>query len=115
MSDNKPTTFVIFGASGDLTRRKLIPALFNSYCKGRLPENFLIVGFARRPWDDEQLRQILREGMQELASDTYDAEKWESFAPKISYAKGDLSTVADFQALQEHLAKVDGQPGYRLS
>ena len=114
MSDNKPTTFVIFGASGDLTRRKLIPALFNSYCKGRLPENFLIVGFARRPWDDEQLQQILREGMQELAPDTYDAEKWESFAPKISYAKGDLSTLEDFQALKEHLAKVEGEPGNRL-
>jgi glucose-6-phosphate 1-dehydrogenase len=60
MSDTKPTTFVIFGASGDLTRRKLIPALFNSYCKERLPEQFHIVGFARRPWDDDELRQILQ-------------------------------------------------------
>ena len=61
MSDTKPTTFVIFGASGDLTRRKLIPALFNSYCKGRLPELFNIVGFARRPWDDAELRQVLQD------------------------------------------------------
>jgi glucose-6-phosphate 1-dehydrogenase len=69
-NDSKPTTFIIFGASGDLTERKLIPALFNSYCKGRLPESFNIVGFARRPWDDAELRQVLQAGMQELAPDS---------------------------------------------
>jgi glucose-6-phosphate 1-dehydrogenase len=114
MSESKPTTFVIFGASGDLTRRKLIPALFNSYCKGRLPAQFNIVGFARRPWDDEQLRQILQEGMEEFASHILDAEKWASFAEKISYAKGDLSTLADFVALKEHLEKIEQAPGNRL-
>jgi glucose-6-phosphate 1-dehydrogenase len=59
-NDSKPTTFIIFGASGDLTERKLIPALLNSYGKGRLPESFNIVGFARRPWDDAELRQVLQ-------------------------------------------------------
>lgn len=113
-NDTKPTTFVIFGASGDLTRRKLIPALFNSFCKGRLPEQFNVVGFARRPWDDDQLRQILQEGMQELAPDTYNAEGWESFANKISYAKGDLSTLEDFQSLDDHLNDLEDGPGNRL-
>jgi glucose-6-phosphate 1-dehydrogenase len=113
-NDSKPTTFVIFGASGDLTRRKLIPALFNSYCKGRLPEKFNIVGFARRHWDDEQLRQILQDGMQELAPGTYNAEKWTLFAEKISYAKGDLSTLDDFLALKKHLDGIEQEPGNRL-
>ena len=53
-SSAEPTTVVIFGASGDLTRRKLIPALFNLYRKGRLPANTRIVGFARRPWTDDR-------------------------------------------------------------
>ncbi len=114
MSDTKPTTFIIFGASGDLTRRKLIPALFNSYCKGRLPEQFNIIGFARRPWDDVQLRQILQDGMQELAPNTYHADKWEPFASKISYVKGDLQTPEDYQTLRHHLAELETGPGNRL-
>lgn len=114
MPDTKPTTFIIFGASGDLTRRKLIPALFNSYCKERLPEQFNIVGFARRPWDDAQFCQILQEGMQELAPDTYHADKWETFASKISYTKGDLQTPADYQTLRQHLAELETGPGNRL-
>ena len=52
-SDTKPNTIVIFGASGDLTHRKLIPALYNNYKKGRLLEGTRVVGFARRPWSDE--------------------------------------------------------------
>lgn len=114
MSETKPTTFIIFGASGDLTARKLIPALFNSYCKQRLPENFNIVGFARRPWNDAELRKVLKEGIQELAPETYNAEKWESFAQKISYAKGDLATLEDFEKLKEHLEKIENGSGNRL-
>ncbi|WP_420632003.1 glucose-6-phosphate dehydrogenase [Candidatus Leptofilum sp.] len=113
-NDQKPTTFVIFGASGDLTRRKLIPALFNSYCKERLPAHFNIVGFARRPWDDDQFRQILQEGMQKLAPETYIAEKWEPFSQKISYARGDLPTQADYLALKNHLEAIEQGAGNRL-
>ncbi|MCA9954953.1 MAG: hypothetical protein KC434_09555, partial [Anaerolineales bacterium] len=114
MSETKPTTFIIFGASGDLTARKLIPALFNSYCKQRLPENFNIVGFARRPWDDAELRQVLKEGIQELAPDTYNEEQWAPFAQKISYAKGDLTTLEDFENLKDHLEKIENGSGNRL-
>ena len=114
MSDTKPTTFIIFGASGDLTRRKLIPALFNSYRKERLPEQFNIVAFARRPWDDKKLRQVLQEGMQELAPEEYVADKWESFAKKISYVKGDLNTPEDYESLRQHLLEIETGPGNRL-
>ena len=114
MPDAKPTTFIIFGASGDLTRRKLIPALFNSFCKERLPAQFNMVGFARRPWDDAKFAQILQEGMQEYAPEAYEADKWETFASKISYVKGDLSTPADYQALRKHLAETESSAGNRL-
>ena len=53
-----PAVIVIFGASGDLTKRKLIPALFNSYRKGGLPQKVHIVGFARRPWSRDEFRAI---------------------------------------------------------
>jgi len=114
MSDSKPTTFIIFGASGDLTARKLIPALLNSYGKQRLPEKFNIVGFARRPWDDAELRKVLKEGMQELAPDAYNDEKWAPFAENITYVQGDLNTQADFAKLSEHLEKIEDGPGNRL-
>lgn len=58
MGETKPTTVVIFGASGDLTRRKLMPALFNVFQKERLPENLHIIGSERREWDDEKFREL---------------------------------------------------------
>ena len=64
-----PTTIVIFGASGDLTQRKLIPAIFQNYLKKRLPEPFLIVGSARRPWNHEEFRANLQAGFQEMSLD----------------------------------------------
>ena len=59
--------FVVFGATGDLTRRKLIPALYELQLAGKLPEDFHIIGFARRDWTDEFLRQTLREGVEEFS------------------------------------------------
>lgn len=111
---DKPTTIVIFGASGDLTRRKLIPALFNSFAKGRLPDSFYIVGFARRPWDDAQFRNLLMEGMQKYAPDHYDLEQWQAFQSRIFYVKGDLDTAEDYALLKNELAKLEGGPSNRL-
>ncbi len=108
------TTILIFGASGDLTRRKLIPALFNSYRKGRLPENFHIVGFARRPWDDDEFRELLHEGMLEFAPEAFTAEKWSEFAPHITYFQGNLDTPADYDHLPTYLADLENGPVNRL-
>jgi len=60
------TTIVIFGASGDLTRRKLIPALFNLLRKERLPENTQIVGFARSEFSDEEFRDSMKAALLEF-------------------------------------------------
>ena len=62
-NDDKPTKIVIFGASGDLTWRKLVPALYNNHVKKRLTVNGNIVGFARRPYTDETFRQRLQDGV----------------------------------------------------
>ena len=66
-SNNLPTTVVIFGASGDLTRRKLVPALFNEHQKGRTPKEFSIVGSARTEFTHDDFRQRLHQGLVELA------------------------------------------------
>src|SRR5664279_1214801 len=62
-----PVAVVIFGVTGDLTRRKLIPALYELTLAGHLPTPFYVVGFARRDWDDEKLRSVLREGINEFS------------------------------------------------
>lgn len=102
-----PTTIVIFGASGDLTHRKLIPALFNNFVKDRLPEPFIIVGYARRPWSHEDFRQSLEKGFQELAAEDYQAKRWPDFAEHIWYVKGDLDKRDGFNRLSQTLAELE--------
>lgn len=114
MQPTEPTTLVIFGASGDLTQRKLIPALFNLYKKELLPEETRIVGFARRPWDDEQFRAFLLEGMNAFASQALDKKNWKTFAEKIFYTRGDLDDPKAYDHLQTFLDKLDGKPANRL-
>src|SRR5512147_1209676 len=94
--DCAPITIVIFGASGDLTWRKLIPALYNNFKKGRLSECANIVGFARRPFEAAVFRDHLREGVTTFSPDTFDAAVWTAFAEKLHYFQGDLGTPADF-------------------
>lgn len=102
------TTIVIFGASGDLTRRKLIPALFNLYRKKRMPKLFRIVGVSRRPFSDDQFREQVEGGVKEFAASDYDAKKWGEFAPTISYHAGDLNSVEDMLGLDSYLREVEG-------
>ncbi|HEX6386919.1 MAG TPA: glucose-6-phosphate dehydrogenase [Anaerolineae bacterium] len=116
METTIPTTIVIFGATGDLTERKLIPALYNSYCKQRLPQEFYIVGYARRPWSDDKFRQHLYEGMAEFGpgEDIFDPDEWESFARRLRYVQGDLETEEDFENLRRFLSELEGGPANRL-
>jgi glucose-6-phosphate 1-dehydrogenase len=102
------TTIVIFGASGDLTRRKLIPALFDLYVKERLPARWRVVGVARSELSDEAFRAQVQAGVQEFAQATYDAARWEPFAENVFYHAGDLSQAADMAALDGHLAAGEG-------
>jgi glucose-6-phosphate 1-dehydrogenase len=107
-------TIVIFGASGDLTWRKLIPALYNNYCKGRLPECSKIVGFARRPYTDETFRQRLLEGVTTFSPESYDASRWEEFAAILTYLQGNLDVVEDFSRLDTYLKGIEGSQANRL-
>ncbi|MBC8506921.1 MAG: glucose-6-phosphate dehydrogenase [Anaerolineales bacterium] len=112
--NNNPTTIVIFGASGDLTQRKLIPALYNLYRKGRLDQELQIVGFARRPYDDQIFRDQMREGLLTFSENTFDAKLWGEFAPKITYFQGNLTEADDFIKLKEYLEELENSPSNRL-
>lgn len=109
-----PSTIVIFGASGDLTKRKLVPALYNLHLKERLPEDTRIIGFARRPYDHEEFRRLMREGAEEYSAGTFEAAAWEEFESSLYYARGDLSTPGDFDGLNEMLEDLEEGPSDRL-
>lgn len=112
--DLKPTTIVIFGASGDLTRRKLAPALYNLHQKGRLPAGVRVVGFARRPYSDEDFCARLQDGVAEFAGPAYDPDTWASFAGRLTYFQGDLNAPQDFGRLAASLQEIEGGLANRL-
>lgn len=107
------TTIVVFGATGDLTRRKLGPALYRLFARGRLPGNIHVVGFARSAWSDDDFRDFIREGVREFGPE-YDEEPWTRFAPLLRYVSGDLSKPGDFGGLEELLASLETEPTNRL-
>jgi glucose-6-phosphate 1-dehydrogenase len=84
-AEQVPTTIVVFGASGDLTQRKLVPALYNLYRKQRFPSNINMVGFARSPYSDDEFRNHLEEGVRTFSPNTYTSQEWASFKPLIHY------------------------------
>lgn len=99
----QPFTLVIFGASGDLTRRKLAPAMFNLAAGDHLPE-FRIIGFARRERTDEQFREDVHKAIRQFSrSGTVDARQWKTFAPSLSYLAGDFTDASRYKDLKEHL------------
>ncbi|MHB8519911.1 MAG: glucose-6-phosphate dehydrogenase [Limisphaerales bacterium] len=101
----EPCSIVIFGASGDLTARKLVPAFYQLFREKQMPTPFRIVGFARREKTDAAWRQELRAAL-ELYSRTkpIEAATWEAFAGNVSYCQGDISEPAAYQKLEQHLA-----------
>jgi glucose-6-phosphate 1-dehydrogenase len=96
-------TIVIFGASGDLTSRKLIPALYGLFRKKRLPEGTRIVGVARTPFSDQAWRAKLAETTAQFESKEFTAESWNEFARSVHYQAGDIANADDFLALGERL------------
>jgi glucose-6-phosphate 1-dehydrogenase len=105
------TTIVIFGASGDLTRRKLIPALFHLYRKKRLWERWRIVGISRSPMSDEEFRQLVKGGVEEFARFDYEEDEWEAFSQKVFYMPGDLTHLNDLRRLDEMLLEEEQDAG----
>src|SRR6185436_3111485 len=105
--DSPPCVMVIFGASGDLTKRKLIPALYNLKQSKLLPDNFSIIGIARAEMSDEEFRTRLRDEMNEFATEKVDAQIWQWIADRLFYLSGDFEDDKTFDRLKQSLEKLD--------
>jgi glucose-6-phosphate 1-dehydrogenase len=103
-----PCTLVIFGASGDLTKRKLVPALFRLVQERLIPAEFAVIGVARQQMSDEEFREQMREAVSEYGEEEeINDEVWESFARGLFYRQGDFRDAASFEALRDALAEID--------
>lgn len=106
----QPQALVIFGATGDLTRRKLMPAVYRLFCDGMLPEHFAVVGFSREPMGDDEFRDRMRAALAEFAKDPGD-EEWARFAPRLSYVSSVFEDAAGFRQLRDRLETLDREQG----
>ena len=105
-----PVTIVIFGASGDLTHRKLIPALYAAYQQKLLPERFSIIGFARRDYNSELFRSMMSESVNKFSRLNVDEEILKEFVQHIDYFKGDISDLEVYQKLKNELLNTSKYP-----
>ncbi|VXD14135.1 Glucose-6-phosphate 1-dehydrogenase [Planktothrix serta PCC 8927] len=103
----EPQILVIFGASGDLTQRKLVPALYQMKLERKLPPELTIVGVARREWSHDFFREHLREGIEEFGGGLYSQALWEDFAQGIFYCSGNMDEPESYQKLKAFLAELD--------
>lgn len=102
---------VIFGASGDLTKRKLIPALYNLAREKFLPRKFAVVGVARSQMDSDAFRERMTKSMQESYGDGLDAETWRDFSTRLHYLSASGTESSSFTELSDLLAKLDAENG----
>ncbi len=108
-----PCTVVIFGATGDLTHRKLIPALYNIAADGELPPGVTVVGFARRPKTDQEFRSDLEEAARKYSRQEVRDDLWKTFADSIFYHQSEFADAAGYKSLSERLDKIDQERGTR--
>src|SRR6202167_1577242 len=102
-----PCVMVIFGFSGDLTRRKLVPALYNLASQQLLSREFAVIGVGRTPMSDDAARKTLIDDFKTFATGTVDLDLWEWFARRITYLSGDFDDPATYDKLKNALAQVD--------
>ena len=113
-----PCALVIFGASGDLTHRKLIPALFDLFQAGLISKHFAVVGFSRSHLTDDDFRRTAREGLEHYAGGASISQRaWDEFSSCLHYMSGQFDEPASYRILGERLEKIDaahGAQGNRL-
>ncbi len=108
------TTIVLIGATGDLAQRSLVPALFHLRCTKCLGRGVRIVGFARRPYSDDEFRDFMWQGTREVGELATRREEWDSFAQNLFYVSGNLDKPGDFTRLGQRLEELEAGPANRL-
>jgi glucose-6-phosphate 1-dehydrogenase len=107
----QPVLLVVFGASGDLAKRKLLPALYHLAYQNLLPPNFTVLGFARTDYTDQQFRELALEGVKEYAATTVDDHIWHRFSQGLFYIAGQYDQEESFKRLAERVQELDEQRG----
>lgn len=109
----QPCSIVIFGATGDLTHRKLIPALYNLAADGELPSGVAVIGFARRPKSDGDFRNDLAETTKEFSRREVRDDVWKSFAQSVFYHQSEFGDESGYESLGKKLDELDDERGTR--
>jgi glucose-6-phosphate 1-dehydrogenase len=108
----EPCVVTIFGATGDLTKRKLVPALYSLMQQRLLPAEFAVLGFSRPEMSDEEFRARMKEAFEEYGDkESFDEAVWESFAAGLFYMGGDFADAGGFKTLSQRLEQIDAERG----
>ncbi|MEZ5451503.1 MAG: glucose-6-phosphate dehydrogenase [Thiothrix sp.] len=113
----QPCILVIFGGGGDLSKRKLIPAIYNQSLDGGLPASFALLGLALQEMDDQSYRQFAREGIESFSRQPLDEQHWPDFERLLHYEPGSFTDPQTYQRLKQRLEEIDqtfGIPGNRV-
>ena len=106
-----PSCIVIFGVTGDLSRKKLMPAIYDLANRGLLPPGFSLVGFARRDWADEDFSRVVHDAVQQYARTPFSEPVWKHLAEGFRFVQGTFDDDAAFDNLKETLANLDRTRG----
>jgi glucose-6-phosphate 1-dehydrogenase len=104
-SQPNPCLLLIFGASGDLTHRKLVPAMYDLFCAGKLPQNFGIMGISRTSYSDEAFREHLKPSVQEHSA-CFQEDGWQRFAPRLHYHPADSTKSEDYPGIIQRMQQL---------
>jgi len=106
-----PSSLVIFGVTGDLSRKKLMPAVYDLANRGLLPPGFALVGFARRDWDNQDFMQVVHDSVKEYARTEFHEDVWAQLAEGIRFVPGTFDDDAAFELLKDTIEELDRERG----
>lgn len=106
-----PSSLIIFGVTGDLSRKKLMPAVYDLANRGLLPPGFALVGFARRDWENQDFGQVVKEAVQQYARTPWNEEVWNQLASGIRFVSGEFTDDSAFDRLKQTIEELDAQRG----
>ena len=106
-----PCVLVIFGVTGDLSRKKLMPAVYDLANRGLLPPGFGLVGFARRDWEDQDFAQVVHDAVKEHARTPFREEVWQQLLEGIRFVSGTFDSDESFEKLRETITDLDSARG----
>ncbi|ESP96325.1 glucose-6-phosphate 1-dehydrogenase [Streptomyces sp. GBA 94-10 4N24] len=106
-----PSGLVIFGVTGDLSRKKLMPAVYDLANRGLLPPGFSLIGFARREWQDQDFAEVVHDAVKEYARTPFREEVWQQLAQGMRFVQGTFDDDASFETLKATMEELDKEQG----